>query len=132
MSRLSSKAARTTNRSSIEMKTCIQTFAVLAIAASLSYGEDAPAKPDKPKGPNPEKLFKKLDTNSDGSLSLDEFKASPKAQKDPAKAEERFKSMDTNSDGSVSLEEFKAAGPPPGGKGGKGGKDKKKDGQAPE
>ena len=112
------------------MRTCIQTFGILAIAASLSYGQDAPAKPDKPKHPNPEEMFKTLDTNSDGSLSLDEFKASPKAQKNPAKAEERFKKMDTNSDGSVSLEEFKAAGPPPGGKGGKGGKDKKKDGDA--
>ena len=99
-------------------------FGILAIAASFSYGEEAPAKPDKPKHPNPEEMFKKLDTNSDGSISLEEFKASPKAQKDPAKAEERFKKMDADSNGSVSLEEFKAAGPPPGGK------KKKKDGAA--
>lgn len=105
------------------MKTCIHTFGILAIAASLSYGEDAPAKPDKPKHPTPEEMFKKLDTSNDGSLTLEEFKASPKGQKDPAKAEERFKKMDTDSNGTVSLEEFKAAGPPPGGKHGK-----KKDG----
>lgn len=107
------------------MKTCIQTFGILAIAASLSYGEEPPAKPDKPKHPTPEAMFKKLDANSDGSLTLEEFKASPKAQKDPAKAEEKYKKMDKNSDGSVTLEEFKAAV-------GKGGKDKKKDGAAAE
>ncbi len=109
------------------MKTCIQTFGILAIAASLSYGEDAPAKPDKPKGPNPEEMFKKLDANADGSVTLEEFKAAPKAQKDPAKAEEKFKKMDADSSGGVSLEEFKAAGPPPGGKHDK---KKKKDGAA--
>ena len=113
------------------MKTCIQTFGILAIAASLSYGEDAPAKPDKAKRPNPEAVFKKLDTSADGSLSLDEFKASPRAQKDLAKAEEHFKKMDADSSGGVSFDEFKAAGPPKGGdKGGKGGK--KKEGEAPQ
>jgi hypothetical protein len=110
------------------MKTCIQTFGILAIAASLSYGEDAPAKPDKAKRPNPEAMFKKLDTSGDGSLSLDEVKASPKGQKDPAKAEGHFKKMDGDSSGGVSLDEFKAAGPPKGdGKGGKHGKKKKGD-----
>ena len=105
------------------MKNCIQMFGLLAISASLSYGEEAPAKPDKPKGPNPEAMFKKLDANSDGSVTLEEFKASPRAQKDPAKAEEIFKKMDADTSGGVSLEEFKAAGPPKGGKHGK-----KKDG----
>lgn len=106
------------------MKTCIQTLAVLALAASLSYGEDAPAKPDKPHHPHPEKKFEKLDADSSGSLSLDEFKASPRAQKNPGKADGAFKKMDADSDGSISLEEFKAAKPHEGGKGG--GKGRKK------
>lgn len=109
------------------MKTCIQLFGFLAITASLSYGEEAPGKPDKPKGRNVEAMFKKLDANSDGSVTLEEFKAAPKAQKDPAKAEARFKKIDADSSGGGSLEEFKAAGPPKGGKHGK-----KKDGGAAE
>jgi hypothetical protein len=60
------------------------------------------------------------------SLSLDEFKAGPRGQKDPTKAEEVFKKIDSDSSGSVSLEELKAHRPPhpPGGAGkgkGKGG-----------
>ncbi len=111
----------TITNQTIEMKICIQALSLLAIASSLSFGEEAPAKPEKPKDHNPEAIFKKLDTNADGSISLDEFKASPRAQKDPAKAEEIFKKMDADASGGVSLDEFKAAGPPKGGKGGKGG-----------
>src|SRR6266853_4717354 len=60
----------------------------------------APAKPHA----NPEEAFKKLDTNNDGSLSLDAFKA---GKKDAAKAEEAFKKKDKDGDGKLSLEEFK-------------------------
>ncbi|MEY3898062.1 MAG: hypothetical protein RLZZ214_3583 [Verrucomicrobiota bacterium] len=109
------------------MKTYIQVLSALALATSLSYGEEAPAKPEK-KGPNPEKMFKKLDTDSNGSISLEEFKASPRAQKDPAKAEEHYKKLDADSKDGVSLEEFKAGQHAPGKKG----KDKKKDGAAAE
>ncbi len=107
------------------MKAIITTFGVLALAASLSIAEDKPAggRPGGPGGegkrPNPEEIFKKLDANSDGAISLDEFKAGPRAQQDPAKAEEIFKKIDADSNGSVSLEEFKAHRPQhgPGGPG---------------
>lgn len=107
------------------MKSGIFTLSALAIATSLSLAQEPPKHPGGPNGekrdrPNPEEVFKKLDTNGDGSVSLDEFKAGPRAQKDPSKAEEIFKKIDANSDGKLSLEEFKAHRPPhhPGGPGG--------------
>ena len=96
---------------------------LLVPAIAMAAPGDKPKRPGKGGGeggkPNPEEAFKKLDTNADGSVSLDEFKAGPRGKKDPAKAEEIFKKIDKDSDGKVTLEEFKAQSPPPG-KGGKG------------
>jgi hypothetical protein len=114
------------------MKVVITTISALAVAATLSFAQDKPAGPPAGHGgpggqgkgqrPPPEEVFKKLDTNNDGWLSLDEFKAGHKGQQDPAKAAAAFKAMDKNSDGKVTLEEFKAHRPPGGpGKGGQGG-----------
>ena len=61
----------------------------------------------------PEQIFKKLDTNADKLLSLDEFKASPMAKKNPEKAEEIYKKIDADSNNEVTLEEFKAHRQPP-------------------
>lgn len=91
------------------MKICIQTLGIMAIAASLSYGQDGPKKGHKP--PEPEKIFAKLDSNSDGSVSLDEFKASPRGQKNPDKAGDVFNKIDADSSGGISLEEFKTHRP---------------------
>ena len=99
------------------MKTCIQTLGILALATSLSFGEEAA---EAKKGGDPAKAFAKTDSNSDGSVSLEEFKASPRGVKMADKAEGMFKKMDADSNGSLSADEFKA-GPAKGGKGGKGG-----------
>lgn len=84
---------------------------VPAIAMAADNGK--PKKPGKggDKKPNPESAFKKLDTNSDSSVSLEEFKAGPLGKKDPAKAEEVFKKRDKDSDGKLTFDEFKAHGP---------------------
>ena len=48
-------------------------------------------------------MFKEADTNHDGKLSYDEFKAAHEKH-----MEERFKKMDTNGDGFVDETEMKA------------------------
>jgi Ca2+-binding EF-hand superfamily protein len=96
------------------MKLVTTTLAALAIAGTFAFAEDAkPAAPadkgDKPKH-EPAEAFKKIDSNNDNSISLEEFKASPMGKKDPAKAEEIFKRRDKDGDGKLSLEEFTAHG----------------------
>ena len=94
----------------MKMKTCIQTLGILAIATSLSYGQEEPEKGRK-RHPDPEKIFKKLDADNSGGISLEEFKASPRAQQNPARAEEIFNKIDADDNGSITLEEFKAHRP---------------------
>ena len=62
------------------------------------------------KAPDPAKIFARKDANSDGALTLDEFKAGLK-DKALDKAGRRFKQIDSNSDGKLSLDEFKAGMP---------------------
>lgn len=116
------------------MKTCFTAVSVLAVAVSFALGQgEAPKGPPKGKRPNPEAIFKKLDTNNDQMLSEAEFKAGPMGKRDPEQAAKAFKKGDTDNNGSLSLEEFKAnmakrapGGTPKGGKAGKGGKGGKK------
>jgi hypothetical protein len=121
-----------TNTKTKTMKTWITTLSALAMATALSFAQDKPPGPPeggpgrggkeggKDRRPNPEEVFKKLDANGDGSVSLEEFKAGPAGQRDAAKAEEIFKKIDADGNGNVSAEEFKAHRPPPRG-GGPGG-----------
>jgi Ca2+-binding EF-hand superfamily protein len=101
------------------MKLLLNTFTALAVAIAFTQTATA-AKGDK-KGdktpPTPEEAFKKLDKDNDGSVTLDEFKASGHGKKDPAKAEGIYKKMDKDSNSKLTLEEFKAHGPKPGKKG---------------
>jgi EF-hand domain pair len=79
-------------------------------AASDTPKKQKPAKSDRQKA-NATQLFKKLDTNTDGHLTLEEFKSGPKGRKDPAKAEEFYKKVDKDSDGKLTLEEFRPRAP---------------------
>lgn len=51
--------------------------------------------------------FDKHDTNKDGSISLEEFKA---RAADPAKAEKKFANFDKDKNGSLSRDEFPPKG----------------------
>ena len=68
-------------------------------------GATAGAEP--PRTPDPQKIFSRKDANSDGSLTLDEFKTGLK-DKALEKADKRFKKIDADGDGKLSFDEFKA------------------------
>lgn len=90
----------------------ITTLCALTLCGALSSIAAKGAKNggnggDKPHH-NPEEVFKKLDSNNDGSISKEEFLEGPRAKANPAKAAEHFKMMDKDGDGKLSLEEFKA------------------------
>lgn len=61
-------------------------------------------RPPPPKPPS----FDKLDGDSSGTLSIDEFKSGAPKGADSAKSEELFKAIDSDSDGSVTKEESDA------------------------
>jgi hypothetical protein len=71
---------------------------VLAVAADPS----APAKPKR----DPAQLFKAVDKDADGSISLDEFKASTVGQIDPSRVGDVFKKKDADGDGKLTLSEY--------------------------
>ncbi|NBR48224.1 EF-hand domain-containing protein [bacterium] len=84
-------------------------LSTLIVATSLALlGANPVRAQDGAKKKDPAKKYEKLDTDKNGSVSLDEFKAS---KKDPAKAESVFNAKDTNKDGALSLEEFSAKKP---------------------
>ena len=89
------------------MKTLTSLFALAFLSTLAVAADEKPAAGEKPKR-DPAEAFKKFDTNSDGSLDLEEFKASPAGKRDVTKADEIFKKRDTNADGKLSLEEWTA------------------------
>ena len=95
--------------------------ALLLLAGFQTMAKDGAASDNKGE------RFAKRDTNGDGQLSIDEFKAGMPADK-ADKAAEIFAKIDTNSDGALSKDELKAGHDKRMGKGdkGKGGCDKGK------
>ncbi len=89
--------------------------AVSFIGLNVASAEDAPAKkgdrkhpPGARKHPPIKKIFKRLDANSDGSLSAEELEKSPRIDGE-AKAKEILAKWDKNKDGTVCIKEFSAA-----------------------
>ena len=80
---------------------------ILALAATESVATAAPGRV-----PAPQKAFARKDANSDGFLTLDEYKTGMK-DKQLEKADKRFKKIDTDGNGKVSFDEFKAGMPKP-------------------
>jgi Ca2+-binding EF-hand superfamily protein len=80
------------------------TLILSALLFSVSFATAA----DKGDKADPEAIFKKLDTNNDGSVTKEEYLATKKAQKDTDKAGKHFEKLDANKDGKLSKEELAA------------------------
>ena len=101
------------------MKPLVSILSALALSTTLAFAlDEAPgaagttstAASESKRGrkaQDPEKMFKKLDGNADGSVTLEEFKTGPRAQKAPERAEALFKRRDADGNGSLTLEELK-------------------------
>ncbi|MBP0903758.1 EF-hand domain-containing protein [Mariniflexile gromovii] len=88
------------------MKTTILKFALFSFAL-LAFSQVNAQDRQKP---DPEKMFTALDTNKDGTVSLDEMKArKTKREVTPEAQEKRFAAMDADANGAITLEEFKTA-----------------------
>jgi Ca2+-binding EF-hand superfamily protein len=91
------------------MKVITSILALIALAATVHAAEGDKKPEAGKKKADPEAMFKKLDSNSDGSISKEEWAASPQAKKDAAKADKAFAGKDKDKDGKISKEEFTAA-----------------------
>lgn len=95
---------------------------VAAIVTSFAVFAQAEEKKEggKKGGAGPAGAFKKMDGDSDGKVSCDEFVKAKNCADDAAKqkAEAMFKKMDANSDGALTAEEMRewAKNHPPKGK----------------
>ena len=91
------------------MKRLLTWVCMLGFLASLIGQAAAEDKKPEKKKADPEAVFKKMDKDSDGKLTLEEFKAGKKG-KALENAEKQHARLDKNKDGAVTLEEFKARG----------------------
>ncbi len=73
-------------------------IAVTFIGSALCHAQSPSPK---------QKQFERLDTDKNGEISLEEYKAKSKT---PETAEAKFARRDTNKNGSLSLEEWTATG----------------------
>jgi hypothetical protein len=70
--------------------------------AAFAADEAAPAKPKR----DPGALFKRLDTDGDGAINYEEFKAAMAGSIGPDRMEGVFKKKDADGNGKLTLPEF--------------------------
>ncbi|WP_334057403.1 EF-hand domain-containing protein [Polaribacter sp. P097] len=85
------------------MKKSILTILIVALGVLKTSGQENRENEKRQGPPTIKKIFKDLDTNEDGKISLKEAKG-------PLKQD--FKKIDTNKDGFISKEELKKAPKP--------------------
>ena len=86
---------------SIHLKLSIVSIIFLACSFSMSAQER--------KEPDFDKMFKRLDANKDGSISLEEFKSAKRKKEVPIeRLEKNYAAMDADNNGELTLGELKA------------------------
>ncbi|MBO3117710.1 EF-hand domain-containing protein [Winogradskyella sp. DF17] len=87
-----------------------KTVKVSCIVVALLGSFLAEAQQERKRRPNPKTILAKMDTDENGLVSLDEFKAAPMNEDFKIEVvEKRFKKMDEDESGEVDLEELKKA-----------------------
>lgn len=82
------------------MKTTLTFVALFCACALTSFGEE------KTSQERLTQLFKNFDTNGDGGVTLDEYKAGMVGQMAPERVATVFKTKDRNKDGKLTLQEL--------------------------
>ncbi len=94
----------------LKLWSCVLVVAfAVCVAATGVFADDAPKKKEGRKHPSPEQIFKKLDGDQDGKLTVAELAKSRRFNGDEAKAKDALAKMDANGDGSVCVVEFTKA-----------------------
>jgi len=95
------------------MKKFVLTALATTFVATLCFNIDAADEKKKEKKPmDRAAIFAKLDTNSDGKLSKDEFGTRAKTDEQKERVAKAFARIDKDKDGSISKEEFTSVQPP--------------------
>ena len=94
------------------MKKFVLSALAMAFMAALCVNVNAEEKKEEKKPVDRSKLFDRLDSNKDGSLSKEEFSARAKTDEQKERVGKQFDRLDKDKNGSISKEEFTSAEPP--------------------